>query len=421
MPDFLEKSWIGREKTRNEFISTRYFLIFLIFSATTHVTFDSISTDDRPLDEERKSVRFDLEKEINIKFTYSESEEDWESESEDKNPRISAVISNKLTGSILSSHKSFSQDLEDENDVDDDNDDDDDDEEEDKDDHSDEKDRDRANMEINRRRLSLEKLESVSKNAKIVGRRFLVQNVSENEHLSQMTKNNLEKDSSLDCLPNKLGEKVKNIDLMSKSETDCSTIKSSDSEEIRRARSIIEKAKQVANRLSNRQVNEDGSSEVSRVGQSYAQKERFVWPKLEYSRSIDDMKMKLNREHEKEIEALKIELEVKLQERKKELEDNFTQQKILIQQFLDQKLEEAKEEMTQKVPAIALGCRSMRTWITNSDLRKNSRIGIALCRCTFGVVLKIYFSPYSKYEIWKSSVFNGENIPSRDLSARSLR
>jgi len=303
-------------------------------------------------------VRFDLEKEINIKFTYSESEEDWESESEDKNPRISAVISNKLTGSILSSHKSFSQDLED--DVDDDNDDDDDDEEEDKDDHSDEKDRDRANMEINRRRLSLEKLESVSKNAKIVGRRFLVQNVSENEHLSQMTKNNLEKDSSLDCLPNKLGEKVKNIDLMSKSETDCSTIKSSDSEEIRRARSIIEKAKQVANRLSNRQVNEDGSSEVSRVGQSYAQKERFVWPKLEYSRSIDDMKMKLNREHEKEIEALKIELEVKLQERKKELEDNFTQQKILIQQFLDQKLEEAKEEMTQKVPAIALGCRSMR-------------------------------------------------------------
>jgi len=286
-------------------------------------------------------VRFDLEKEINIKFTYSESEEDWESESEDKNPRISAVISNRITGSILSSHKSLSQDIEDDDDEDD--------EEDDKDDHSDEKHCDRANMEISRRRLSLEKLESVSKNAKIVGRRFLVQNVSENEHLSQMTKNSLEKDNSLDCLPNKLGEKVKNIDLMSKSETDCSTIKSSDSEEIRRARSIIEKAKQVANRLSNRQVNEDGSSEVLKVGQNYAQKERFVWPKLEYSRSIDDMKMKLNREHEKEIEAFKIELEIKLQERKKELEDNFTQQKILIQQFLDQRLEEAKQEMTQKV------------------------------------------------------------------------
>ncbi|XP_011344265.1 centrosomal protein of 164 kDa isoform X2 [Ooceraea biroi] len=299
-----------------------------------------LEDDDRPLDEERKSVRFDLEKEINIKFTYSESEEDWESESEDKNPRTSAVISNKITGSILSPpiNKPISQDVEDENEADNKND----------CPEKNEKDRDRADPEINRRRLSLEKLESMSKNAKIVGRRFLVQNVSENEHRSQMTRNSLERDSSLDCLSNKLSEKVKNIDLMSKSETDCSTIKSSDSEEIRRARSIIEKARQVANRLSNRQIDDDESSDVSRVGQTYAQKERFVRPKLEYSRSIDDMKVKLNREYEREIEAFKIELEIKLQERKKELEENFTQQKILIQQFLDQRLEDVKQEMTQK-------------------------------------------------------------------------
>lgn len=292
-----------------------------------------LEDDDRPLDEERKSVRFDLEKEINIKFTYSESEEDWESESEGKNPRISAVIRNKITGCILSPHKPIAQDPEDENNDDDDN---------------DENDRDKAAPEINRRRLSLEKLESMSKNAKIVGRRFLVQNVSENEHLSQMTRNSLERDNSMDYLPNKLGEKVKNIDLMSKSETDCSTMKSSDSEEIRRARSIINKARQVANRLSNRQIDDDESSDLSRVGHTYARHERFVRPKLEYSRSVDDMKMKLNREHEKEIEAFKIELEVKLQERKKELEENFTQQKILIQQFLEQRLEEVKEEMAQK-------------------------------------------------------------------------
>lgn len=288
--------------------------------------------DDRPLDEERKSVRFDLEKEINFNFTYSESEDDWDSESEDKNPRISAVISNKITGSILSPRKPTSEDNNDDN----------------KNDYS-EKDWDKLDSEINKQRLSLEKIESISKNGKLVGKRFLVQNVSENEHHSQMTRNSLEMDNSLDYLPNKLSEKVKNIDLVSKSETDCSTAKSSDSDEIRRTKSIIEKARHVTSRLSNWQLEDDESSDISKVSQHYAQKERFVRPKLEYSRSIDDMKMKLNREHEKELEAFKIELEVKLQEKKKELEENFAQQKLLMQQYLDQKLEEVKQEMAQKV------------------------------------------------------------------------
>lgn len=293
--------------------------------------------DDRPLDEERKSVRFDLEKEIDIKFTYSESEDDWESESDDQNLRISAVVSNKITGSILSALKPPS--LEDDNN-DDDN----------KDNYSNEKEeKDKEEPEIGRRSLSLEKIETVSKNAKIVGRRFLVQNVSENEHRSQMTRDSLERDNSLEYLPNKF-EKVKNIDLVSKSESD-SVAKSSDSEEVRRTQSIVEKARRAANRLSNRQIEDDESSDISKINQDYvtAKKERFVRPKLEYSRSIDDMKMKMNREHEKELEAFKIELEVKLQERKKELEENFVQQKIMLQHFWNQRLEEVKQEMAQKV------------------------------------------------------------------------
>lgn len=297
-----------------------------------------MSIDDRPLDEERKSVRFDLEKEINFNFTYSESEDDWESESEDKNPRISAVISNKITGSILSPRKPILQSFEDNN----------------KNDYPDEKDWDKMDSEINKQRLSVEKIESMSKNARIVGKRFLVQNVSENEHRNQMTSHSLEGDNSLDYLSNKLSEKVKNIDLVSKSETDCSTAKSSDSDEIRRTRSIIEKARHVTTRLSNWQLEDDESSDMSRVSQHYVQKERFVRSKLEYSRSIDDIKMKMNREHDKEIEAFKIELEVKLQEKKKELEENFEQQKLLMQQFLDQRLEEVKKEMAQKVSGLFL-------------------------------------------------------------------
>ncbi|XP_070168984.1 calponin homology domain-containing protein DDB_G0272472 isoform X2 [Polyergus mexicanus] len=294
-----------------------------------------LDDDDRPLDEERKSVRFDLEKEINFNFTYSESEDDWESESEDKNLRISAVISNKITGSILSSRKPILQNSEDNND-------------DNKNEYSDEKDWDQMDTEINKQRLPLEKMESMSKNAKIVGKRFLVQNVSENEHHNQMTRNSLEIDNSLDYLPNKLSEKVKNIDLVSKSETDCSTAKSSDSDEIRRTRSIIEKARHVTNRLSNWQLEDDESSDMSKVSHYYGRKERFVRSNLEYSPSIDDMKVKMNREHEKELEAFKIELEVKLQEKRKEFEENFAQQKLLIQQYLDQRLEEAKQEMVQK-------------------------------------------------------------------------
>nr|XP_012226493.1 PREDICTED: centrosomal protein of 164 kDa isoform X1 [Linepithema humile] len=296
-----------------------------------------LEDEDRPLDEERKSVRFDLEKEININFTYSESEDEWESESEDKKPQKSAIISNKITSAILSPRTTFQ--LFGDNNNDNKN-----------DDLSDEKDQDKMDSEISRRRLSLEKLETMSKNAKLIGNRFLVQNVSENENRSQMTKNiqnSLEKDSSFDYLPNKLGEKVKNIDLPSKSETD-STTKSSDSDEMRRTKSIFEKARYITKHLSNRQLEDDESSDISRNNQTYALKERFVRPKLEYSRSIDDMKVKMNREHEKEIEAFKIELEIKLQERKRELEENFMQQKILMQQFLEQRLEDIKQEMGQK-------------------------------------------------------------------------
>ncbi|KAL0124282.1 hypothetical protein PUN28_006259 [Cardiocondyla obscurior] len=288
--------------------------------------------DDRPLDEERKSVRFDLEKEFNINFTYSESEEDWESESEDKNPRISAVVSDKITDTILSPWKTTLQNIEDDND--------------DKNGRSTEKEHEEMDSEINKQHLSVDKIEL--KNAKIVGKRFLVQNVSENEHRSQMTKNSLERDNSFDCLPNKLSEKVKNIDIVSKSETDCSTVKSSDSDEVRKTKLIIEKTRHAGNRSSNRHFENVEIYEKPRSKENYAQKERFVRPKLEYSRSVDDMKLKLNREHEKEIEAFKIELDIKLREKKKELEESFIQQNILMQQLLDQKLEEVKLEMAQK-------------------------------------------------------------------------
>lgn len=300
--------------------------------------------DDRPLDEERKSVRFDLEKDFNINFTYSESEDDWDSESEDKNPQISAVISDKITGTILSPWKSTSQNVEDN---------------ENKNYYSIEKEQDKMDLETNRQHLSVDKIESISKNAKIVGKRFLVQNVSENEHRSQITKDILERDNSFDQLPNKLGEKVKNIDIVSKSETDCSTAKSSDSDEIRKTKLILERTKHATNRLSNQQLEDDESFDMSRFNQNYMQKERFVRPKLEYSRSIDDMKVKMNREHEEEIEAFKIKLNIKLQEKKKELEENFAQQKILIQQFLDQRLEEIKQEMTQKVILFIITLKSI--------------------------------------------------------------
>lgn len=241
------------------------------------------------MDEERKSVRFDIEKEVCIKFTYSESEDDWESESEEHNIEVPSMLSINAAASTASS-----QSVEEEN----------------------KEDTESKVDEDTKRSSSSEKVEP-KRNAKVVGRRFVVQNVSENEHRSQMTRESLSRESvsresvsresvsresvsresvsresSLESVPTNKFDKIKNIDLVSKSETDCSGAKSSESDEFRRNKLKLEKPKKVAGFSRDRQINDDDTSDLSRVNQE-----------LEI-RSLEELKMKLSQEHSKEIDRV---------------------------------------------------------------------------------------------------------------------
>jgi len=91
--------------------------------------------------------------------------------------------------------------------------------------------------------------------------------------VAKVTKNILERDNSFDYPSKKLGQKVKQIVVLRKAVLF--------SDEIRKTKLIIEKARAYAtNRLSNRQLEDDESSDISRFNRN-AQKERFVRPKLE--------------------------------------------------------------------------------------------------------------------------------------------
>ncbi|XP_015439557.1 PREDICTED: centrosomal protein of 164 kDa [Dufourea novaeangliae] len=283
--------------------------------------------DDRPVEEERKSVRFDIEREVDIKFTYSGSVEEWESESEEQDVRISAVISNKITGMILSSQRSNSQSFDDEN-------------------------RDDSESKVEedtRRSSSSDKVEPLGKNSKVVGKRFVVQNVSENEHRSQMaressSRESVSRESSLDFVPNKF-DKVKNIDLVSKSETDCSVPRSSDSDEFRKSKIKTDKPRKSAIRFSKeRQTDDDDTSDFSRVNQEEDSSRKDSGE----IRSFDEVRSKLGKDHQTDIDLLKKEFEDKLKETRMELEENYVEQKKLLQRNLTDRLEELKREMAEK-------------------------------------------------------------------------
>ncbi|XP_076284594.1 centrosomal protein 164 isoform X3 [Lasioglossum baleicum] len=283
--------------------------------------------DDRPVDEERKSVRFDIEREVDIKFTYSE--DDWDSESEEQNVRISAVVMNKVTGSILSSQRSSSQSFDDKE------------EPENKEDSESKLDED------TRKSSSSDKAESSTKNAKIVGRRFVVQNVSENEHRNQMAKESLSRESmsresSLDYVPSKF-DKVKNIDLVSKSETDCSVARSTDSDEFRKSKLKSEKPKKSAIKFS-KQTDDDDTSDLSRVNQE------VDLPRQDSGelKSFEETKAQLRMDHQNEIESLKKEYEEKLEKTRWDLEQSFVAEKTLLEKNMDDKLEELRRVMSER-------------------------------------------------------------------------
>lgn len=281
--------------------------------------------DERPLDEERKSVRFDLEKEVDIKFTYSGSEDEWDSGSEEQNPPISATttVDRQSTGSETA-WKTTARSFDEDNKVD--------------------------VEETNVRKSTLfTKLQPLPKSSKIVGKRFVVRNVSESEHRTQMNANETssikveEIEQNVQNSSNKF-ENIKNIDVISKSETESSITRNTDST------SVPEKTWKTTVRLRKNSVN--GSFDLARIERELESSHRPGKSKLEHSRSFEDTKMNLTKEHEKEMEALKKEFEEKLEQARKEFEENLRVKKESLRRNFEEKLIELKREMAEKVTII---------------------------------------------------------------------
>ncbi|XP_031775485.1 centrosomal protein of 164 kDa isoform X2 [Apis florea] len=291
--------------------------------------------DDRPVDEERKSVRFDIEKEVDIKYTYSRSE--YESESESDEQEVLAMLSNRDTEWSPSAQKIGQRFTG----------------EESKDDPEDKIDG------CIKKSLSSERIEaSKTQNGKIVGKRFVVRNVPENElrkkfapqnasekeHRMQMRDSlsgeSLSRESSLDYTFTNKFNKIKNIDLVSKSETDYS-----DSELRRKNKLRVEFPR-------NEQTDDDETSDFSKINQEtrdISRKEANEATKQQdQSKKLEETKAKLSQEHEKDIEALRKEYKDKLEQMKKELEENFAEQKKQLEKNLSDKLEDMRRKMVEK-------------------------------------------------------------------------
>lgn len=288
------------------------------------------------MDEERKSVRFDIEKEVDIKYTYSRSE--YESESESDEHEVLAMLSSRDTEWSPSKTQKTSQRFT----------------EESKEDPEDKIDG------CVKKSLSSEKIEaSKTQNGKIVGKRFVVRNVPENElrkkfapqnasekeHRMQMTRDSLSgeslsRESSLDYTFTNKFNKIKNIDLVSKSETDYS-----DSELRRKNKLKVELPR-------NEQTDDDETSDFSKINQEahdISRREANEATKQDQNKKLEEAKAKLNEEHEKDIEALRKEYKDKLEQMKKELEENFAEQKKQIEKNLSDKLEDMRRKMVEKV------------------------------------------------------------------------
>ena len=288
-------------------------------------------SEEKPTEEERKSVRFDLEKEPDIKFTYSGSDEDWESESEEQNVRISAIANIKKVASIFSVQSQDSGLPDDSED-------------------------NQATKDLFYKptlpKLNpLERMDKFLKKSKIVGKRFVVENVSENEHLNQIAKENYH-DTDDDFSPRRFIN-VKNIDLISKSETDSSIAsRSSLLDEIRKSKEIMLQSM----KLSDQKMKVSKQREKDEVYNLMKLKHDLETVKRDresYSTSSAEESKNLSKfvsykDHEESIQSLKTEFELKLEENRKELEDNFQKQKLALEKDLQERLEKLKQEMANR-------------------------------------------------------------------------
>ncbi|XP_046599890.1 centrosomal protein of 164 kDa isoform X2 [Neodiprion lecontei] len=302
--------------------------------------------DDKPVEEERKSVRFDLEKEVDVKFTYSGSEEEWDTESDEPNMRISATVTMKnlmsFEGEDLELEKSAPTDVgscmqgESVGDK-------------------------LPDLEEPKKDNLGEKSKMISKQPKIVGKRFLVENVTENEHFNQTSKDKSCSDATDgggDYVPSKF-ENVRNIDLLSKSENESTTtLKSTESrssilDEIRRSKEMmLESMKRSDMRAKNElQKEKDDAYHLMKIKldlESARNQREKARARSQMTKNFQAVKSAVRREREKEIQDLKDDFQIRYEDTKTEYEAMFLEEKGYLEENIKERLAELREDMKQR-------------------------------------------------------------------------
>ncbi|XP_058798530.1 centrosomal protein of 164 kDa isoform X2 [Phymastichus coffea] len=282
--------------------------------------------DDKHADEERKSVRFDLQK-VAIqssvtKFNYSGSDEDESGDSqsiEERTGSLSSITAAKRAAAVLSLQQVLNR---------------------------------QGGAKFNVSNSFVKKVDVEVNKSKVVARRFVVENVSEEEHKQQSEDRSIDIDDEM--VPNKF-YKIKNIDLLSKSDSEKTTprsgteSKSSFLDDLRKSKEIM---------LENMRKSE---IKVQNTEESETLWSKNVLKTLEFSRennrqpiiensalTLELSKNSMMNEHAEELRILKQELDTKIEKTKKFFEDEFNEQKLSLEASIKERLKELQKEMSEK-------------------------------------------------------------------------
>ncbi|XP_015109500.1 restin homolog isoform X2 [Diachasma alloeum] len=275
--------------------------------------------DDRPTEEERKSVRFDLEKGLeDMKFMYSGSEDnDWDSDSMGKQSSFTALKKNFSLQNLQLESSGVPH--------------------------------------INANKLQKNSLieENTASNsnarAKIVGRRFLVQNVSEVEHMNQL----LAEDIHDDHLTINKFTKVKNIDLIPKTDS-CSAERTCRQESNLNNRTISMKSGETllstveASLEPNKQDNQYEEDEIPNVTRRDGLSNGTSQILQEKGGKINDVINQMWAEQEAEINKMRKVFEEQLENRRRELEIHFNDEQKSMERELENRLAQIKRQLAEK-------------------------------------------------------------------------
>lgn len=267
--------------------------------------------DDKHADEERKSVRFDLERvavqtsvtKFNESGSEGEEDSDGSKKAEERAGGIVATLAARRATAVAKLQTVLNRE---------------------------------GGPDFESCGPIIKKINIEPKKPQVVARRFVVENVSERDHLQQQESRSTDNEDEVQ--PNKF-EKIKNIDLvLSRSDSEKTTPRSTDNskmtflEDLRRSKETM---------LDNMRKSESNHEEKIATSS--------LWMRSsELGNDSESVKGTMLREHEHELQDFRLELEMKLEHAKRELADMFEQQKMTLETEMKDRLSKLRKELTEK-------------------------------------------------------------------------